>query len=85
MDIRTVAIFKNRNNQAVRLPKEFEFTDAVAVEMTKVGEEIILRPVKNKKPSWDTLYDEIQAHPKFEADKTSISDSTQFMKLMGHD
>ena len=46
MIMKTVAIFKNGNNQAVRLPKEMEFVDVSELEIEKVGNTVTLRPVK---------------------------------------
>tara|TARA_R110002096_G_scaffold186565_1_gene365641 strand:- start:199 stop:477 length:279 start_codon:yes stop_codon:yes gene_type:complete len=50
--MRTVSIFKNGNNQAVRLPKDMEFEGVSDLEIIKEGDTIILRP---SKPSWLSL------------------------------
>jgi antitoxin VapB len=47
--MRTAALFKNGKNQAVRLPREFEFEGVTEVEIVKEGESIILTP---KRKSW---------------------------------
>ena len=47
--MRTASIFKNGKNQAIRLPKDFEFEGVTEVEITKEGESIILTP---KRKSW---------------------------------
>ncbi|MFT4924462.1 MAG: antitoxin VapB [Phenylobacterium sp.] len=47
--MRTVSIFKNGNNQAVRLPKDMEFEGINELEIIKEGDSIILRPVR---PDW---------------------------------
>ena len=47
--MRTASLFKNGKNQAVRLPKEFEFEGVTEVEIIKEGESIILTP---KRKSW---------------------------------
>lgn len=47
--MRTAAIFINGKNQAVRLPKEFEFEGVTEVEISKEGESIVLTP---KRKSW---------------------------------
>lgn len=47
--MRTVSIFKNGKNQAVRLPKDMEFENVSELEIVKEGDTIILRP---SKPSW---------------------------------
>ena len=50
--MRTVSIFKNGNNQAVRLPKDMEFEGVSDLEIIKEGDTIILHPPK---PSWLSL------------------------------
>lgn len=51
MTMRTVSIFKNGANQAVRLPKDMGFEGASELEIIKEGDTIILRPIKTK-PDW---------------------------------
>jgi antitoxin VapB len=50
--MRTVAIFKNGKNQAVRLPKDMEFQGVNDLEIIKNGDTITLRPVR---PDWLSL------------------------------
>ena len=53
--MKTVSIFKNGHNQAIRLPKEMEFERGVTeLEIVRNGDEVILRPVRTR-PSWSTL------------------------------
>lgn len=47
--MKTVSIFKNGKNQAVRLPKEMEFQGVNELAITKDGDIITLRPVR---PDW---------------------------------
>ncbi|UQB42216.1 AbrB/MazE/SpoVT family DNA-binding domain-containing protein [Thiomicrospira microaerophila] len=47
--MRTVSIFKNAKNQAIRLPKDMEYEGISQLEIIKNGDEIILRPVR---PNW---------------------------------
>ena len=47
--MRTVSIFKNGQNQAVRLPKDMEFDGVSELEIVKNGDSITLRPLR---PSW---------------------------------
>lgn len=47
--MKTVSIFKNGKNQAVRLPKEMEFQGINELAITKDGDVITLRPVR---PDW---------------------------------
>ncbi len=48
-------IFKNGRSQAVRLPKEFRFTDN-EVYIKKIGDSVILLP---KKSSWNSMLDSL--------------------------
>ena len=50
--MRTAAIFINGKNQAVRLPKEFEFEGVTEVEIHKEGESIVITP---KRKSWTSF------------------------------
>jgi len=50
--MRTASIFKNGKNQAIRLPKDFEFEGVTEVEIIKEGESIILTP---KRKSWTSF------------------------------
>jgi antitoxin VapB len=58
---RSVHLFRNGANQAVRIPKEFELPGKVAV-MRREGDRLILEPIKVKAVSlaeamknWETL------------------------------
>jgi antitoxin VapB len=49
-----VAIFKNRSNQAIRIPQAMSFPDGVTeLEATRVGDVITLRPPKK---SWESFF-----------------------------
>lgn len=52
--MKTVSIFKNGKNQAVRFPKDMEFDGVNELEIIKEGDNIILRPAK---PSWSSFAD----------------------------
>ena len=74
--MRTVSVFKNGNNQAVRLPKDMEFDNVSELEIVKVGDVITLRPIR---PSWQSL----TTLPKADADflqnrPTIIGDEGRF-------
>lgn len=47
--MRTVSIFKNGKNQAVRLPKDMAYQDVNELEIIKNGDVITLRPIR---PDW---------------------------------
>ena len=50
--MRSASIFKNGRNQAIRLPKEFEFEGVAEVEIRREGESIVLTP---KRKSWTSF------------------------------
>jgi antitoxin VapB len=62
MPMRTVSIFRNNRNQAIRLPKEFEFPGVTELEIERQGDTIILRPVR---PSWASFMEEPLADSDF--------------------
>ena len=47
--MRTVSIFKNGTNQAIRFPKEMEFRGVSELEITKIDDRLILQPARS---SW---------------------------------
>ncbi len=44
--MRTVSIFKNGNNRAIRLPRDLDFEGVSELEIVREGDSIILRPVR---------------------------------------
>lgn len=67
--MRTASLFKNGKNQAVRLPKEFEFDGVTEVEISKEGESIVLTP---KRKSWISLLETEIADTDFLVDRPDI-------------
>jgi antitoxin VapB len=67
--MRTASLFKNGKNQAVRLPKEFEFDGVTEVEISKEGESIVLTP---KRKSWMSLLETGIADADFLVDRPDI-------------
>jgi len=67
--VRTASLFKNGKNQAVRLPKEFEFDGVTEVEISKEGESIVLTP---KRKSWMSLLETERADADFLVDRPDI-------------
>jgi antitoxin VapB len=53
-----VAVFMNRSNQSVRIPKEVGFDGIKELELQRIGDVITLRPPK---PSWDEFFDQARA------------------------
>ena len=43
--MRTVSIFKNGNNRAIRLPRDLDFEGVSELEIVREGDRIILRPL----------------------------------------
>jgi antitoxin VapB len=50
--MRTVAIFTNGANQAIRIPRDLEFKDVAELEIFREGDALILRPIR---PDWLSL------------------------------
>jgi len=67
--MRTVAIFRNGNNQAVRLPSDMAYAGIDKLEISRHGDTITLRPVR---PSWLSLSELPQTDPDFLRDRPNI-------------
>ncbi len=67
--MRTASLFKNGKNQAVRLPKEFEFDGVTEVEIRRDGESLVLTP---KRKSWTSFADVDKADDDFLAERQDI-------------
>jgi antitoxin VapB len=50
--MRTVSIFTNGNNRAIRLPRDLDFEGVSELEIVREGDSIILRPVR---PTWGSF------------------------------
>lgn len=50
--MRTVSVFRNGNNRAIRLPRDLDFDGVNELEIIREGDTLILRPVK---PSWSSF------------------------------
>ncbi|WP_426117733.1 type II toxin-antitoxin system VapB family antitoxin [Pseudomonas sp. DSP3-2-2] len=74
--MRTVSIFKNGKNQAIRLPNDMAYEGVGELEITRIGDTITLRPVR---PSWLSLVESLKADVDFLQDRPSIiSDEGRF-------
>ncbi|MBC8944397.1 MULTISPECIES: type II toxin-antitoxin system VapB family antitoxin [Xenorhabdus] len=73
--MRTVAVFKNGNNRAIRLPKDLDFEGVNELEIIREGETIILRPVK---PSWHSFLSEDKADEDFLSERPDIIEEGRF-------
>lgn len=67
-----VSVFKNRSNQAIRIPVELSFPDVKELELRRVGDTLILRPPK---PSWDSFFDLPAADDDFLAVRPDVVES----------
>jgi antitoxin VapB len=67
--MRTVSIFKNGKNQAVRLPKDMEFEGVSELEIVKKGDTVMLRP---SRPNWLSLAGHDKADDDFLSQRTDV-------------
>ena len=67
----TASLFRNGRNQAVRLPKELEFTGINKVEIRKQGNSIIITPVRK---SWESFTDVDQADVDYLLERKDVFD-----------
>jgi antitoxin VapB len=67
--MRTVSIFKNGKNQAIRFPADMSYEGVGELEITRSGDTITLRPVR---PSWSSLAEIPKADADFLQDRHSI-------------
>ena len=67
--MRIVSIFRNNRNQAIRLPRDFEFPGVTEMTIEREGDTILLRPVR---PSWASLANEPRADPDFLQDRPDL-------------
>jgi antitoxin VapB len=75
--MRIAALFTNNRNQAIRIPREFEFKGISEVEIHKEGDALIIRPARL---SWHSLLDEPKADADFLNERPAIIDETGFLK-----
>lgn len=67
--MRTVSIFTNGQNQAVRIPRDMEFNDTKELEITREGDTLILRPVR---PDWLSYAKLEKADPDFLLERNDV-------------
>lgn len=73
--MRTVSVFRNNRNQAIRLPKDLEFPGVTELTIEKQGDTILLRPVR---PSWMSFLDEPRAEADFLRDRPDLIEEGRF-------
>ena len=69
--MRTAKLFKNGKNQAVRLPRQFEFTGIDKVLIRKEGDSIVLIPIRK---TWASYADLPSADDDFMSHRPSLMD-----------
>ena len=67
--MRTVSIFKNGNNRAIRLPRDLDFEGVSELEIVREGDSIILRPVR---PTWGSFAQLEKADADFMAEREDV-------------
>ena len=72
---RTVSIFRNNRNQAIRLPKDFEFQGVTELTIEKRGDTLLLRPVR---PDWLSLTEEPRADEDFLRERPPLIEAGRF-------
>jgi antitoxin VapB len=73
--MRTVSIFRNNRNQAIRLPKDFEFPGVTELTIERQGDTILLRPVR---PSWTSFGEEPLADADFLQERPDVMEEGRF-------
>ncbi|MGO8737717.1 type II toxin-antitoxin system VapB family antitoxin [Rhodoblastus sp.] len=73
--MRKISIFRNNRNQAVRLPKDFEFPGVTELTIEKRGDALLLRPVR---PSWASFATEPHADESFLRDRPDLIEEGRF-------
>lgn len=74
--MRTVSVFKNGNNRAIRLPRDLDFDGVNELEIIREGDTLLLRPIK---PSWRSFREQEKADPDFMTEREEVvSDEGRF-------
>ena len=75
--MRTVSVFRNNRNQAICLPKDFEFPGVAELIIERQGDTIVLRPVR---PSWTSFRDEPRADVDFLRERPTLIEGRRFSR-----
>lgn len=73
--MRTVSIFKNNANQAIRIPKDMQFEGVTELEIWREGDTILLRPTR---PTWASFANEPLADADFLAERKPVFEPGRF-------
>jgi len=79
--MRTVSIFKNAANQAIRIPKDMAFEGVTELEIRREGDTLVLRPAR---PNWTSFGSVSRADEDFLAERPSVVQTGRF-DLSGSD
>lgn len=74
--MRTVSIFKNSSNQAIRIPRDMEFQGVSELEIIRKGDTLILRPAR---PSWGSLRDVSPADANLLLERQDVVEENGFL------
>lgn len=75
--VKTVSVFKNGNNRAIRIPRDFDFEGVNEMTIVREGDTIILRPAR---PSWTSFSEQPAADSDFLIEREDvISDEGRFV------
>lgn len=69
--MRTVSLFMNGKNQAIRLPVDMAYENVHELEISREGDVITLRPVR---PGWESLTSVGKADADFLQERPSVVD-----------
>ena len=72
---RTVSIFRNNRNQAIRLPKDFAFQGVTELTIERQGDTILLRPVR---PDWLSFMNEPRDDAEFLRERPDLVEEGRF-------
>lgn len=73
--MRTVSIFRNNSNQAIRIPRDMEFQGVAELEILRKGDSLILRPAR---PSWESLREVPAADENFLTERPDVIEEGRF-------
>jgi len=73
--MRTVSIFKNAANQAIRIPKDMAFEGVTELEIRREGDTLVLRPVR---PNWTSFGSASRADEDFLSERPSVVQAGRF-------
>jgi antitoxin VapB len=73
--VRTVSIFKNNANQAIRIPKDMQYEGVTELEIRREGDTLVLRPAR---PNWSSFAHEPLADADFLSERSVVIESGRF-------